>query len=82
MLPDCSPLVCIHCQAILQRGTAPFAIRRDDYDLVLHHVPAWVCAQCGEPYFEESKVAAIQGILRKLDERVADLGNASTSAAV
>jgi len=31
-------------------------------------IPAWVCSQCGEVYFEEAEVEAIQDVLRTLDE--------------
>ncbi len=30
-------------------------------------VPAWVCAQCGEAYFEEAAVEPIQDVIRAVD---------------
>ena len=36
-------------------------------------VPAWICGQCGEPYFEEREVDVIQEAIRVLDERTRTL---------
>jgi len=58
---------CIHCQRGMKRGVAPFHVDRDGYHLLLDPVPAWVCDQCGEAYFEESEVEAIQRAIHALD---------------
>jgi YgiT-type zinc finger domain-containing protein len=60
---------CTHCQGKMERGTAPFHIDRKGYHLLLDAVPAWVCSQCGEAYFEESEVDAIQAVIRSVDEQ-------------
>ena len=52
---------CIHCQGAMRRSTAPFNIDRNGYHVVFDSVPAWICRQCGEPYFEEREVDVIQG---------------------
>ena len=64
---------CIHCQGAMRRSTAPFNIDRNGYHVVLDSVPAWICRQCGEPYFEEREVDVIQGAIRVLDERTRTL---------
>ena len=64
---------CMFCQGTMGRGTAPFHIDRKGYHLVLDVVPAWVCKQCGEVYFEEAEVDSIQSVIRALDERVEKL---------
>jgi len=64
---------CIHCQGKMGRGTAPFHIDRKGYHLILDTIPAWVCAQCGEVYFEETEVEAIQKVMRDLDKRTGKL---------
>ena len=61
---------CIHCQSHMRRGTAPFHIDRQRCHLMLESVPAWVCEQCGEAYFEEKEVDAIQELIRSIDDRV------------
>lgn len=42
---------------------------REGYHLTLESVPAWVCTQCGEPFFETAEVDAIQDALKLLDEQ-------------
>ena len=60
---------CIQCKGEMERGTAPFHIDRKGYHLLVDAVPAWVCTQCGEVYFEEDEVDAIQETVRSLDKR-------------
>ena len=47
---------CMYCQGEMKKSTVPFHIDRKGIHLSLDDVPAWVCRQCGEPYFEESEV--------------------------
>ena len=68
---------CMHCQGDMKRGTAPFHIDRKDVHLSLDHVPAWVCQQCGEPYFEEAQVESIQAIIQALDTQVQKLAKSA-----
>jgi YgiT-type zinc finger domain-containing protein len=65
---------CIHCQGQMKRGTAPFHVDRNGYHLQFDLVPAWVCTQCGEAYFEESEVESIQNAIRGLDAHASKLG--------
>ena len=60
---------CIHCLGEMKRGTTPFHVDRKGCHLVLDAVPAWVCVQCGEPYFEEKEVDAIQDLVASVEER-------------
>lgn len=68
---------CMHCQGKMERKTAPFQINRRGYHLVLDAVPAWVCKQCGEVYFEETEVESIQEALQDLDKRTEKLAVAA-----
>lgn len=44
---------CVNCETgSLAPGTAPMTDDRDDVLVVLRHVPANVCGQCGEVYFD------------------------------
>lgn len=60
---------CIHCQSTMKRATAPLHIDRNRCHLTLDDVPAWVCEQCGEAYFEEKEVEAIQGLIRSVENK-------------
>lgn len=68
---------CMHCHGEMRRDTAPFHVDRKGYHLLLDAVPAWVCSQCGEAYFEETEVDSIQEAIRALDVQATRL---STSA--
>ena len=60
---------CIHCQGKMERGTAPFHIDRKGYHLTLDAIPAWVCTQCGEVYFDNAEVKGIQEIILAVDQQ-------------
>ncbi|MDX2441837.1 MAG: YgiT-type zinc finger protein [Desulfobacterales bacterium] len=60
---------CMHCQGTMIKGTAPFHIDKKGYHLTLDEVPAWVCRQCGEVYFDEPQVDSIQEIIKTLEDR-------------
>ncbi|MDM8536376.1 YgiT-type zinc finger protein [Desulfobacterales bacterium HSG17] len=60
---------CIYCNGIMKKRTAPFHVDRRGYHLTLDDIPAWVCTQCGELYFEESAVESIQNMLISIDRQ-------------
>ena len=60
---------CMHCQGEMKRGTTPFHIDRKGYHILLDAVPAWVCGQCGEAYFEENEVDAIEDLIKAIEEK-------------
>ncbi len=64
---------CIHCQGQMKHGNAPFHVDRNGYHLVFDTVPAWVCEQCGEAYFEEREVNALQSAIQGLDQQAQQL---------
>ena len=66
---------CMYCRGEMTHGSAPFHIDRKDVHISLDKVPAWVCTQCGEAYFEETEVDAIQEIMRAVEERTARLAH-------
>lgn len=69
---------CIHCLGEMKRSTALFHVDRHGCHLVLDTVPAWVCEQCGEAYFEEQEVDAIQNAIRALDQQAQQLVTGAT----
>lgn len=68
---------CIHCQAEMKRSAAPFHVDRNGYHLLLDAVPAWVCSQCGEPYFEAAEVDSVQKAIRALDAQATKLATSA-----
>ena len=71
------PMKCIHCRGGMAFATAPFHVNRPGYHLRLERVPAWVCGQCGEPYFESREVGAIQDAIEVLDRQARRLAAAA-----
>jgi len=53
----------------MKKGTAPLHIDRKGCHLTLDNVPAWVCCQCGEAYFEEAEVFAVQELITVIDQK-------------
>ena len=64
---------CVHCRGKMKEGTAPFHIDRKGCHLMLESVPAWVCEQCGEAYFEEEEVNAIQDLIQSIEHKTQGL---------
>ena len=64
---------CMHCKGEMVRGTAPFDIDRAGIHVHLDKVPAWVCTQCGENYFSEADVNAIQDTIEIIDQQASKL---------
>ena len=58
---------CIHCKGSMERSAARFTAERRGYQVSWDAVPAWVCTQCGEAYFEGDEVDAIQRALVAVD---------------
>jgi uncharacterized protein with PIN domain len=40
---------------------------------MLDRVPAWVCEQCGEAYFEEKEVDTIQELIHSVEQKAEEL---------
>jgi len=64
---------CIHCRGGMKRGRVPFSIDRHGYHLIFDEMPAWVCTQCGESYFEEKEVESVQSLIRTVDKQAEKL---------
>ena len=71
---------CIHCKGRMKRATAPFNLDRNGYHISWDAIPAWVCTQCGEPFFEAREVDLIQNALRDLDRESAALVSTNSPA--
>jgi YgiT-type zinc finger domain-containing protein len=72
---------CMHCKGRMTRAKAPFSLDRNGYHIAWDAIPAWVCGQCGEPFFESREVELIQKALTELDRGSAALASAGSSAA-
>jgi YgiT-type zinc finger domain-containing protein len=60
---------CVHCQGEMRKGTTPFHVDRKGCHVLLDSVPAWVCQQCGEVFFEENEVDVIQDLIISVEKK-------------
>ena len=70
---------CLSCKGRMERRSAPFSLDRSGYHIHWDAVPAWVCIQCGEPYFESHEVEVIQRALAALERETGDLQTAAAA---
>ncbi|MEZ4524353.1 MAG: YgiT-type zinc finger protein [Desulfobacterales bacterium] len=68
---------CMHCHGKMKRASVPFHIDRKKWHLTLNEIPAWVCMQCGEIYFEENEVDSVQNIIRSVEEQTKQIAKAA-----
>ena len=52
------------------RGKTNYTLSRNGYHLLIDEVPAWICQQCGEVYFEGEEVDAVQDLIKTLDSKI------------
>ncbi len=71
---------CLHCKGSMVRGHAPFSLDRKGYHISWDAVPAWMCTQCGEPYFESREVTLIQKAIAALEHESAALVGSGVAA--
>lgn len=60
---------CYACKGIMKYATAPIHIDRDGWHITIDKAPAWVCDQCGEHFFEEKEVSAIQELIETVEQK-------------
>lgn len=68
---------CIYCQGKMKKGTTPFHVDRKGCHVTLDDVPAWVCEQCGESYFEEKEVDTIEELVQAVEQKMNQLAKAA-----
>ncbi len=68
---------CYHCKGKLKWGKTPYSINRQSYHVVLDEIPAWICQQCGEPFFESHALKKIQEIIKILDSQIKTLSEST-----
>ncbi len=60
---------CMYCQAERKPGIVPFHMDRKGIHVSIDEIPAWVCTQCGEAYFEEKEVDSMQALVKSIEEQ-------------
>jgi YgiT-type zinc finger domain-containing protein len=68
---------CLFCSGETEKKGVAHTIDRDGYHLFMKEIPAYVCSQCGEKFFEEKEVDAIQNMIRTLEESLKVISKAA-----
>jgi len=64
---------CLLCRGEMEKSTVSYTIDRKGYHLFVKEIPAYVCSQCGEKYFDEKEVEAIQNMIKALEEKMQNI---------
>jgi len=64
---------CLLCHGEMEKSTVSYTIDRKGYHLFVKQIPAYVCSQCGEKYFDEKEVEAIQNMINALEEKMQNI---------
>jgi YgiT-type zinc finger domain-containing protein len=67
--PEGEKMKCIYCGGDMVRGKTPYHFDEENIHIILDEVPAWVCRQCGEVYFEETDVDSIQEFIQTVKKQ-------------
>ena len=61
---------CLYCDGEMERSSSNYTVNRKDFHLFVQNIPVYVCTQCGEKYFGEEEVEAIQDMAKTLESKV------------
>lgn len=64
---------CLLCKGEMEKSSVSYTVDRKGYHLFIEKIPGFVCSQCGERHFEEKEVAAIQNMIKALEEKIKDI---------
>lgn len=57
----------------MEKAFVSYTLDRNGYHLFIEKIPGYVCSQCGERYFNEKEVEAIQNMIKALEEKLKDV---------
>ena len=64
---------CLLCKGEMERSRVSYTVDRKGYHIYIQSIPAYVCAQCGEKYFEEKEAAAIQDMIKTFENKLKEV---------
>ena len=62
------PSVCVFCKGDLKEGKHEYLARIEEKIIAISDIPAWICVQCGEAYYDIEISKKIDSIRKKFDE--------------
>ncbi|MEI6154771.1 MAG: type II toxin-antitoxin system MqsA family antitoxin [Deltaproteobacteria bacterium] len=64
---------CLLCKGEMEKSTVSYVVNRKGYHIYVESIPAFVCSQCGERYFDEKEVDAIQDMIITFEEKLSNV---------
>jgi len=64
---------CLLCKGTMDKSTVAYTVDREGYHLYIQSIPAYVCTQCGEKYFEENEVSALQDMIKTFENKLEEV---------
>jgi YgiT-type zinc finger domain-containing protein len=61
---------CIMCSGEMIKKTTPYTIDRKDYHLYVKEIPAYVCERCGEIFYDQAEVEAIENMVKTFEKEL------------
>jgi len=61
---------CLFCNGKLKKSAVAYTVNRKGYHLYIEKVPALVCTQCGEKFFDEKETQSIQNALKDFEKNI------------
>ena len=60
---------CMYCSGKMKKSVTTLHIDKEGCHVTLDNAPAYVCEQCGETYFEEKEVDAIEELTKTVAQK-------------
>ena len=61
---------CLYCGGEARKGKSSYTADRDHFHLFIRDIPAYVCTQCGEKFFDEEEVRRIQRLIKQVEAEI------------
>ena len=64
---------CFRCKGSVESKIKTHAVTLDKCVIIIKNVPSFVCKQCGETYFSDSVMQALETIIDKLENLIKEV---------
>jgi YgiT-type zinc finger domain-containing protein len=64
---------CLMCQGEMEPRAVAYTVDRKGYHLYVEDIPAYVCSQCGERFFDEKEVISIQEMIQVFESKLEEV---------
>lgn len=64
---------CLFCNGEMEKTSVSYSVDRKGYHIYIEKIPALECVQCGERYFEEAEVKAIQDMIQSFEDKLVNI---------